>query len=250
MINPELMKMARAAIRTKRAFQPPMPPDPSMGGGAGGPPPGAPPMDPAAMGGAGAPPPPMDPSMGGGAGGPIPGAGGLTADSIRQIMQEEIAKAMGGGGMPGATGGAGGMGGPGMGKPGKPDPLAQSMDIFQVKKMVFAIANAMGVEPPQDVMDGPNRDPSTGAPMPPGAPGSTSDPNAQAQGQQGKPQPMNPGAIPPLSGMQGALPSPKDGGGGEKAGQVIGTGIERSNPGKQVRNKAAAIAAILRRKAS
>lgn len=258
-LNPHLISMARSAVnqRTKQAFQPPQDPnaqgggDPSMGGmppggdpAAGGMPPGAP-MDPAMAGGGM----PMDPAAMGGA--PVPGAGGMNADTIRQVMQEVLGQM---GMVPGQAGpGAGGAGG----KPGKPDLLAMSMDIFQIKKMLSTLINAMGVPMPQEIIDGPNRDPATGAPMPPGAPGSTSDPSQQAAPAPAGGQPSS--AIQPIGAMQGAFPAGGGGGGGgQKSGGVqrIGSPIDLEQTPKhnqpkpekiELRDKASALSAILKR---
>jgi hypothetical protein len=264
-LNPELVKLARYTVgkqRTKQAFQPPQ--DPSQQGGAPG---GAPPMDPSMAGGAGAPPmdpsmagggapPPMDPSMAGGdpsaGGGAVPGAGGLTADSIRQMIQDAMSQM----GMAPGAGGAGGVGGKGN----KNDQMqAMSMDIFQIKKMMSTLFNAMGIPLPQDILDGPNRDPASGAPMPPGMPGSTSDPSRQsppaggaAGGGGGGAQPQS--AIKPIGPLQGAFPQgggdAGGGGGGEKSGSVrIGEEAAAQLPiESNVRNKAAALNAVLRRR--
>jgi hypothetical protein len=268
-LNQELVKLARYRLH-KTAFQPPMDPsqqqggqppmDPSMGGGAppgmdpsqgGGMPPG---MDPSMMQQQQQPPPGMDPSMGGGGGmppqdpsmgggQPVPGAGGLTSDSIRQIMQEVLGQL---GVVPGQAGPGGGAAG---GKPGKPDLMAMSMDIFQLKKMVSSIMNTMDIPMPQEIIDGPNRDPGTGVPMPPGSPGSTSDPSRASQpmgggggggGAGGGAGGDQPGAIKPISPMQGALPT-------QKSGEHIGESVQPQF-NTDVRNKAAALNAILRRK--
>jgi hypothetical protein len=257
-VNPMLLKIAADTIArqqraTKVAFQPP---DPS--GGAGAPPPGGdpsgggapPPMDPS-MGGA---PPPMDPSMGGGApppmdpsmaGGGMPpppdsgGGGGpgldmvlQKLDQLSQALQMSPQNQQGPGGAPG-----------GPGKPGKPDLLAMSMDIFQMKKLLFTIANAMGVDIPQEILDGPNRDPGTGMPMPPGMPGSTSDPNtmAQQQPQQGGEQQS---AIPPIKPMQAATPTGDGGPAGKTASATMGQPF--GSAGKEVQNQASALAALIR----
>jgi hypothetical protein len=198
-------------------------------------------MDPS-MGGA---PPggmPPDPSMGGGA--PMPGAGGLTADSIRQIMQETLGQM---GMVPGQSGPGGGAAG---GKPGKPDLMAMSMDIFQIKKMMTTLFNTMGVPIPQDILDGPNRDPSSGMPMSPGAPGSTSDPSRVAPPAPGGGGGAGGGqsAIKPIQPMQGAFPGAS---GGEKSGEVrIGEETQpiKHGAGGEIKNKAAALNAVLRRK--
>jgi hypothetical protein len=253
-INPALVQIAAAVItRQKRAaakvaFQPPQ--DPAAAGGA---PPGGPPPDPSMGGGA----PPMDPAAAGGA--PPPDAGGGGGPGLDMVLQklDQLTQAIAGGGM---AGGAGrGAGGPG-GKLGRPDPAAQGMDIFQMKKVLFAIANAMGVEIPPEVLDGPNRDPASGMPMPPGAPGSTSDPNVMAQ-QGGSAGGGDAGggnsAIPPIQPIQPATPA-GPGGGGKTAGAMgepfngggIVMGIDVPPPttvaGKDMQNKAAALAALLR----
>ena len=205
--NPELMRLAewrinqvKKAAETKEAFQPAAAMDQAAAGGA---PPGGPPMDPSMMGGGGMPPgmPPMDPSMMAAAGGgapppdagmaPAPGSDGLTADSIRQIVQQTIQQSMNGGA---ANGGA-------AGKPAKPDINTIAMDIYQVKKMLSNLYNTMGIPLPPDIIDGPNRDPSTGLPMPPGAPGSTSDMTQQAT-----PAAPAQSAIPPIQPMEAAMP--------------------------------------------
>ena len=236
-INVELIKLARQALEHRKvAFQPPggappgMPPgmDPSMMGG--GMPPGAPPMDPSMLGGM---PPgmPMDPSMMGGmppmdpmamGGAPMPGGEGLTADSIRQIIQEEMAKSP--------------VNGAATGKPGKPDLLAMSMDIFQMKKMLFDVINAMGLPVSRDILDGPNRDPNTGAPA------------------AATPQPTPPSeaplasAIKPIEPMKGAFPSaPAEGGMGEKAGSMGSVYVTSAAASGKIQSKAAALAACLRK---
>lgn len=257
-INLELIKLARQALALeKKSFQPPMPPDPMAGGMppgmppgmpmdpsmmGGAPPGGMPPMDPAMMGGM---PPgmPMDPSMMGGAppmppmpmdpsmmGGPVPGAGGLTADSIRQIIQEEIAKAM-------PVGGANGGATNGTGKPAKPDLALMSADIFQTKKMIEGLYNAMGLPYPDGIMDGQNRDPATGMAVGAQAAAKMSATNGDAS-----PTPRR--TVEPATQPAG----PEGGGGqGEKSG-AIGSGYPRLvDDGKRVHNKAAALAACMRK---
>lgn len=232
-INPELLALAEWRLgemqkqsADKTAFIPPGADaggggDPSMGGG-GGPPPGtAAPGDPSMGAGGGAP--PMDPSMGGGAGGPVAGGGGLTADSIAQIVTQTMQQQGGMGGM----GGAGGPGGAGAGKMVKPDIATVAIDIFQVKKMLQYLFNSMGIPLPPDILDGPNRDPQLGTPMPPGAPGSTSDPQVTAQNAQNAPQAggggQQGGSIPPIQPMQAGGPG-VGGMGGGAAGAAGGTG--------------------------
>lgn len=207
--NPELMRMALWSVgrqREKQAFTPPGAGGPPAGGG-GGAPPG---MDPsaAAAGGGGAPP-GMDPSMaaaGGGAGGAPPDVSALIQSSVQQAVQQ----AMAGGGQPGAPG-APGMGGK---VNNKPDPAAQGMDIFQIKKMLTHFFNIQGIPLPPDILDGPNRDPSTGMPVAPGTPGSTSDPAAAAQAQAQGGGGQGGSAISPIQPMQGAFPGAAGGGGG------------------------------------
>jgi hypothetical protein len=241
-LNPILLKAARHKV----AFQPPAGMDPSAAGGA--PPPGADPSmgggmppgaDPSMMGGA--PPPGGDPS--GGAGAPVPGANGLTADSLRQIMTEVMQGVQQQGGGPGG-GGAGG-------KSSKPDPMAMAMDIFQIKKMLTYMFNNMGMPMPPDLLDGPHRDPSTGAAVPPGTPGSTSDPNLAASqppaGGAGAAPPGGGGgagpasSIAPVAPMAGAFPA---GGGGGGAPQ------QKSSEIQDMRHRAAAVHAILRKRAA
>lgn len=284
-INPHLRKQAAAYIkqlREKIAVQPPMDPsaadgmppgmDPAAAGGAppgmdpaaGGMPPG---MDPSMMaGGAGASPaptaPPPDPT--GGAGG---GANPLDAvlsklDQLGQQMQMAPQNQQGPGGAPG-----------GPGKPGKPDLLAMSMDIFQLKKIVLDAFNKIfqllgqegGYQPPQEVIDGPNRDPSTGMPMPPGMPGSTSDPNMQTQ--QGQPQGAPGGAGPqssikPIQPIQGAMPVGPGGGGTKQSSFNVGepylggmkpiphpNGPDNIlNAGRDIQDRATALATLFRSK--
>lgn len=191
-INPLLLQYA-----VKQAFVPS-----DAAAGAGGPPAGGPPPDASAGG------PPPSPPAGGGGPPPSPpaggGSGGDLMSALPQMIQTAVQSAMGGmGGQPGQPGAMGPNGQP-MGKPGKPDPMAQAMDLFQIKKMLTHICRINGWELPPDILDGPNRDPQTGAPMPPGAPGSTSDPamsqGAPAQGG------GSPGAIPPIEPIQGASP--------------------------------------------
>ncbi len=159
-VNPQLFDLA--ARRVKAAFVP--------SDAAAGPPPGAPPgmppgppMDPAAMGAPpGAPPgmppgPPMDPSMmGAPPGGPPPGppSGGVGDVDIDSKIQRAVQSALQGAGMQGNTGNP---------KQPKPDINTIATDIFQMKKMVQHDLRLRGVELPPEVLDGPNRDPMTGA---------------------------------------------------------------------------------------
>ena len=156
-INPELLKLASWRLQNEIEKQsvvgpgggaPPM--DPSMGGA----PPmdpsmmgGAPPMDPAMMGGA----PPMDPSMMGGAPPMDPSMGGAPpmdpmAD-IRSIIQEELANA--------GVGGNGDNGGGGAPKAKKFDPAELDVKLYNMEKLIAAMASALGVSLPPDALLGP-----------------------------------------------------------------------------------------------
>jgi hypothetical protein len=203
-LDPDLLGRALASLRgqVKAAFTPPPGGDPGAGGpppgpppggdpGAGGPPPG-PPMDPS-MGGA----PPMDPSMAGGAPPPPPmpppGGDGI-AGQVAQGVQQALSQS-----------GLQGQPVNNNGKPAvKPDINTIATDVFQLKKMLFAMMRHAGIELPPDVLDGPNRDPATGAPAasPTGgsdvAPGSSNGPNG----------PMS-SAISPIQPIQPAMPGPK-----------------------------------------
>lgn len=164
----------------------PPPMDPSM---MGGPPPGGPPpMDPSMMGGMppGGPP-PMDPSM---MGGPPPGGpggpGGVDPELIKQLLGGDIGSPAEGGPPPGGKAednekdkirsvireelaSAGLLPGAGPtskgGKPVKPDIATIATDVFQVKKLLLHLYRLNDWDLPQDILDGPNRDPITGAPI-------------------------------------------------------------------------------------
>lgn len=166
----------------------------AMGGGGGGAPPmdpamaggGAPPMDPAmAAGGGGAP--PMDPSMAGGA---PPGGGDLSTAismAVQQAMQQQQQQA--------ATGG-------GAGKPPKPDINMVATDVFQIKKLLFALFQANNWPLPPGLLDGPGRDPSTGAPA--------ATPDGSSGAAPAGDQPSS--SISPIEPMQGAFPAQGDAG--------------------------------------
>ena len=211
-VNKELIKLARARL-AKKAF---VPSDAAAGGvgdsAAGGAPPGgAPPMDPSMMGGAppggppmdpsmmGAPPggaPPMDPSMMGGMPPMDPSmmGGGLPPDLDSKI-QDAVQKALQ----------SGGNGGPGSPKQPKPDINTIATDLFQLKKMFLAYLRRQGIELPPDILDGPNRDPATGAPAisPSGgsdvAPGSS---QATAKGAIKPIAPIQPAVMNAISGIK------------------------------------------------
>lgn len=203
-INKELLKLAQQRVGVKLAFVPsdaavqsggPPPGGPSPGGAA--PPPGGMPPPPAAGGGAppGAPPMPGPPPM-------MPGAAGSELDAKVQQAVQQAMQAVGGGGQGGAPGA--GM------KPPKPDINTVATDLFQLKKMIFADMRTRGVEPPPDILDGPNRDPVTGAPT--ASPTGGSDVPASPK--------MQPGSISPIEPMQGAMPTPMPGG-QDKQGSAI-----------------------------
>lgn len=224
--NPELVRMALWACeemekksQSKSSFVPPGggQEDPNAAAAAGGVamPPGGGGMPPGGAmppGGGGMPPDPTG-GMGGGGGGATPDLQGMISQAVQQAMQQQAGGGMGGGAMGGGgAGGAAGMAG-GM-KPAKPDIHTVAQDIFQVKKMLTHLFNSQGMPLPPDILDGPNRDPQLGHPVPPGTPGSTSDPQ--------KPPQQHQSSIQPIEAMQGASPSP----GGTKSGwdQTIGIG--------------------------
>jgi len=238
-IDPVLFRMAKAAVsRTKAAFIP-------SGGdpAAGGMPPGMPPGDPMAGGMppgmpgdpmAGGMPPgmPGDPMAGGMppgdpmAGGMPPGdpmAGGMP--DLQAMITEAVQSAMA------ATGGAATTGP--TGKPAKVDINTIATDVFQLKKLMFAMFKQMGMEPPMDILDGPNRDPVTGSPA--SAPTGGSDASALPPGGGGGDQ----GAIPPIPPMPAAFP-PGDGGGPPKMASI-------GRPAHGVQQRAASLAARLQR---
>lgn len=202
-------KLLKAAETRKSAFVPTQGGgDPSQGGGA-------PPIDPSMAGGAppadpsqapvptmdpnatmavgdpagGAAPPPAAPAGGGGGGDPLSGLG----DSIRSAVQEAL--------------GAAGMQGKGGPKQPKPDINTIATDVFQTKKLLLHYMKLQGVEIPMDILDGPNRDPVTGAPA--ASPTGGSD--------------VAPGAS---LAQAGADPSQGAGGGGQpKMAEAIGSPI-------------------------
>jgi hypothetical protein len=230
LVNPELLRLAAWRLENpdgvKEAFVPPGAMDPAAGGGA---PPGAPPMDPSMAGGAPPGAPPMDPSMMGGA---PPMAAPAAAPAAPAVA----------------------------GKPAKADINTVAMDIFQVKKLVMhfyrTVTDALGIpfNLPQDIIDGPNRDPATGASVAPGTPGSTSDPNQAppSQAQQAPP----PNAIPPIAPVDPATMNAPPPDAGAKQGYVdqglyLGGGVEMA-PMPQafdtsIISRASAISAIMRR---
>jgi hypothetical protein len=135
---------------------------------------------------------------------------------LQPMIQQAVQQAMM---QNGGSGGAGGAGG-GM-KPPKPDINMVATDVFQMKKLMFAMFRQMGWEPPPDILDGPGRDPATGTPAT--GPMGGSDPNMGAGGSMsgmggGAPGGGGPGdqsgsAIPPVQPMEGASPALAAGGG-------------------------------------
>jgi hypothetical protein len=174
--------------------------DPAAGGGM-------PPMDPAMMGGGGMP--PMDPSMMGGGGGGAPsdptgvGAGADIDSKVTNAVQRALQNA-------GMGGPAGGNGGPGSPKQPKPDINTIATDLFQLKKMFLAYLRRQGVELPPDILDGPNRDPLTGA--------AAASPSGGSDVQPGSSQATAGGAIQPIQPIQPAMLNAISGGGQKTAG--------------------------------
>lgn len=239
-LNMELVKAGLwRARREKRGFVPSQGADPS--GGGGGPPPGdpsgggPPPMDPSGGGGA---PPGMDPSaamMGGAA------PGGGLGDVIQAAMTNALTQA-------GLMGGKGGIGPNGKPTAPKPDINTIATDVFQLKKMFLHFCRVQGVELPPDILDGPNRDPLTGAPAASPGGGSDVQPGASAQPGQGDPSQAQ-SAIPPVGPMQGAFPMPPGAGGGagglKTSSDRVGEGVGRRDFG----NRAAAVTRMVRQRA-
>jgi hypothetical protein len=158
---------------------------------------------------------------------------GMVQQMVQQTMQ--------------AQGQAAGPAGPN-GKPAKPDINTVAMDVFQLKKMFLHFMKLQGIDLPPDVLDGPNRDPSTGMPMPMGQGSSDPSQSAGGPGPSGGAGPQS--AIQPISPMQGAFPSPPGGGGGTKAGaDQFGAKVGEEVPsGTQLMSKAAAVARICRQR--
>jgi hypothetical protein len=148
------------------------------------------------------------------------------------------------------------------GKPAvKPDINTIATDVFQLKKMLFAIMRHANIELPPDVLDGPNRDPQTGAPAESPTGGSDVSPGAS----------MQQSAIKPIEAMQGAFPGGGGGGGGDMGGmgggapmggmgggmgkrssdlftKTVGREITQAITGDSVLSKAAAVALMFRRR--
>jgi len=156
------------------------------------------------------------------------------------IIQQQVQQAMAMQGM-GAAPGNGAAG-----KPAKPDINTVAMDVFQLKKMFLHFLKIQGIDLPPDVLDGPNRDPSTGMPVPMGQ--GSSDPAQSSGGGPGGGGQQS--AIPPIQPMQGAFPSPPGGGGGgDKAGSDgFRAKVGEEVSGERLVSKAAAVARICRQR--
>ena len=154
--------------------------------------------------------------------------------------------------------GQGGKMGPN-GKPQvKPDINTIATDVFQLKKMLFSIMRHQNIELPPDVLDGPNRDPMTGAPAVSPSGGSDVQPGASMQPGGGAGGPDS--AIKPIEPMAGAFPAPPGGMGGGGGGGMGGMGkassdqlLFRGRVGQEcsapaVLSKAAAVALICQRR--
>ena len=210
-VNPILLQQVKAAMASKRAFVPPQaggappggdpaaagapPMDPSMMGGAG-----APPMDPSMMGGAGAPPmdpammggaPPMDPAAMAAAAPPAPPAPapGPSADEIRALIQEEMQKAQGGGGV-------GVDGKPKSKGAGKVDPTEMLAYMERQQKLLVNLYESLGLSLPYNILDKPA---SPDEQQPPEEPGKEKGPSANVGGI----PPIKP--IEPIGGKQASL---------------------------------------------
>lgn len=192
--------------------------------GAGGMPPGPPPGDPSA----GAPLPPSgDPSMGSGVMPPVDPSASMppmpSPDMAAQIASG-VAQAL-------QTSGLQGNKGP---TAPKPDINTIATDLFQLKKMFLHYLRIQGIELPPDILDGPNRDPMTGAPAAGPAGGSDAQPGSSMQ-QAG-------GGINPIKPMSGQLPAM-----GKSSSYNAKIGSEMTS--ENIMSKAAAVAMLLRRRA-
>lgn len=237
-LDTKLIKLAMWQLN-KRAF---VPSDATAGGG--GPPPGGdpgmggappPPGDPG-MGGPPPPPPPGDPGMGGPPPGgdmpppppPPPDAGGGGGDIAAQVAV----------GVQQALQGSGLQGNKGQTAP-KPDINTIATDLFQVKKMLLHYFRMQGIELPPDILDGPNRDPTTGAPAAAQSGGSDAQPGSSMQG-------GSQSAIKPIQPIAGAFPA-GGGGAGGGMGKMSSARIGEGITSQRVMSKAAATAMLLKR---
>jgi hypothetical protein len=120
----------------------------------------------------------------------------------------------------------------------KPDINTIATDLFQVKKMLLHYFRMQGIELPPDILDGPNRDPTTGAPAQAQSGGSDAQPGSSMQGGQS--------AIKPIQPIAGAFPS-GGGGGGGGMGKMSSDRIGEGVTSQRVMSKAAATAMLLKR---
>jgi hypothetical protein len=231
-INPTLLQTALWRLgRTKESF---IPSDAVVGGGGdGGPPSGGMPPD---TGGGPMPPPPPDtpppdtsppgpPPPDSGIGGSPPG-GDISAQVAIGVQQALMQSGLQGNQKPTAP---------------KPDINTIATDVFQLKKMFLHFLRIQGIDLPPDILDGPNRDPLTGAPAMGPTGGSDAQPGSSGGG---APQQSS---IPPIKPIQGAFPS---GGGGGGMGGLAKTSSDRIGEeisGPRLMSKAAAVALMLRR---
>jgi hypothetical protein len=123
----------------------------------------------------------------------------------------------------------------------KPDINTVATDVFQLKKMFLHFMRVQGIELPPDILDGPNRDPLTGAPAASPSGGSDVQPGASAAGMgiNGAPQ----SAIKPIAPMPGAFPTPT--GGVPKTGAAVAA-VGQVTDFKIMRSKWAAVARLCR----
>lgn len=196
-VNPFLLDVARRSVMAKQAFIPAQGQPPADGsappqGGAPAPQGGAPAPQggaPAPQGGAPAPAPAPggDPSQGGAPpmGGPDPGLMQMVQNAVQQHMATQ------GGGAGGAKRGGGGAG--------KHDETAHQ--LYKGNQLQVAIANALGVQIPNEAILGPPPGTDPSMLMAGGQPGQ--DPNAQAQAQPGQDPnaQAQPQAAPPINFM-------------------------------------------------
>lgn len=131
--------------------------------------------------------------MGGG------GGGGAELDAKIQRAVQQALQVSG-------MGASGGNGGPGSPKQPKPDINTIATDLFQLKKMFLAYLRRQGIELPPDILDGPNRDPATGAPA--------ISPTGGSDVAPGSSQGTAAGAIPPINPIQPAMMNAISGGPG------------------------------------
>jgi hypothetical protein len=160
--------------------------------------------------------------------------------ALPQMIQQQIQQALQQSGMVGQPGVAGTGG---AGKPPKPDINTVAMDLFQLKKMFLHFLKVQGIDLPPDILDGPNRDPSTGMPTPPDPTGGIGGAGGGGGGNGAGPS----SAISPVQPMQAAFPTPP--GGQAKAGAVMQPRVGEEINGHKILSKAAAVARMCRQRA-